>query len=179
MVEFFYGLFFFDVNLVLTNFMNQTNTRENMGYLSSSCYEKIKNLEGKKIGKVVYYQWKNLASDDNFKSLDWIEINMQDETKIVLHYGVDNDGIELVDFDFDEELNKIETEFNNQATLVRENATLEIHWFPILNKEIRKVKVFEKNGNKLNNSIIFEFSDNHQVEISTQEEGMLVEFYEE
>ena len=150
-----------------------------MGYLSSNCYETIKELEGKKIGKVIYFQWKNLASDDDFKSLDWLEISLQDETKVVLHYGVDNDGIELVDFDFDTELNKIETEFKDQATLIRENATLETHWFPILDKEIRKVKVFEKNGNKLNDSIIFEFSDNHQVEISTQEEGMQVEFYEE
>ena len=150
-----------------------------MGYLSSDCYETIKNLEGKKIGKVIYFQWKNLASDDDFKSLDWLEIDMQDDTKIVLHYGVDNDGIELVDFDFEEELTKIETEFKDQATLIRENATLETHWFPILDKEIRKIKLFEKNGNKLNDSIIFEFSDNHQIEISTQEEGMQVEFYEE
>lgn len=150
-----------------------------MGYLSSDCYETIKNLEGKKIGKVIYFQWKNLASDDDFKSLDWLEIDMQDDTKIVLHYGVDNDGIELVDFDFEEELTKIVTEFKDQATLIRENATLETHWFPILDKEIRKIKLFEKNGNKLNDSIIFEFSDNHQIEISTQEEGMQVEFYEE
>ena len=150
-----------------------------MGYLSSNCYEKIKALEGKKIRKVIYYQWKNLASDDDFKSLDWLEINLQDETKVVFHYGVDDDGIELVDFDFEVELNKIETEFKGQVTLIRENATLDKYWFPVLDKEIRKVKFSEKNGDKMNNQIIFEFSDNHQIEITTQEEGMGVDFYEE
>ena len=150
-----------------------------MGFLSTNCYEKIKALEGKKIRKVVYYQWKNLASNDDFKSLDWLEINLQDDTKVVFHYGVDNDGIELVDFEFNVELNKIETEFKDQATLVRENATLEKYWFPVLDKEIREVKFSEKNGDKMNTQIIFEFSDNHQIEITTQEEGMGVDFYEE
>ena len=150
-----------------------------MGFLSTNCYEKIKALEGKKIRKVIYYQWKNLASNDDFKSLDWLEINLQDDTKVVFHYGVDNDGIELVDFEFNVELNKIETEFKDQATLVRENATLEKYWFPVLDKEIREVKFSEKNGDKMNTQIIFEFSDNHQIEITTQEEGMGVDFYEE
>ena len=150
-----------------------------MGYLSSSCYEKIKILEGKKIRRVVYYQWKNLASDDDFKSLDWLEINLQDETRVVFHYGVENDGIELVDFDFDVELNKIETEFKDQATLIRENATLDTHWFPILDTEINKIKFSQIKGDNTNNQIIFEFTDDHQIEISTQEEGMGVDFYEE
>ncbi len=149
-----------------------------MGYLSSNCYEKIKNIEGKKIRKVVYYQWKNLASDDDFKSLDWLEINLQDETKIVFHYGVDDDGIELVDFDFEVELNKIETQFKGQVTLIRENATLDTHWFPILDTEIRNIEFSQIKGNNSNNQIILEFTDDHQIEISTKEEGMGVEFYE-
>ena len=149
-----------------------------MGYLSSNCYEKIKGLEGKKIRRVIYFQWKNLASDDEFKSLDWLEIGMQDETRIVLHYGVENDGIEVVDFDFEEELNKIETEFKGQATLIRENATLDTHWFPILDTAIREIKFSQKKGENTNNQIIIEFSDDHQIEISTVEEGMEVDFYE-
>lgn len=150
-----------------------------MGYLSSNCHIEIKALEGKKIRRVIYYQWKNLASDDNFKSLDWLEIGLQDDTKITFHYGVDNDGIELVDFDFDTELNKIETQFKDQATLVRENATLDKHWFPILDTEIAKVHFHKKGDDFLNNQFIFEFTDDHQIEISTIEEGMQVEFYEE
>ena len=150
-----------------------------MGYLSNNCYETIKELEGKKIRRVVYFQWKNLASDEEFMSLDWIEITLQDETKIVLHYGVDNDGMELVDFDYDVELNKIETQFKDQATLIRENATLDTHWFPILDTEIRSIKFAENKGGKMNTQIIFDFSDEHKIEITTQEEGMGVEFFEE
>lgn len=149
-----------------------------MGYLSSNCYEKIKELEGKKIRRVIYFQWKNLASDDEFKSLDWLEIGMQDETRIVLHYGVENDGIEVVEFNFEEELNKIETEFKGQATLIRENATLDTHWFPILDEAIREIKFSQKKGENTNNQIILVFTDNHQIEISTVEEGMEVDFYE-
>jgi len=150
-----------------------------MGYLSADSYKRLKELEGKKIRRVIYFQWKNLASDDNFKSLDWIEINLQDETKIVLHYGVDNDGIELVEFNFEDELNKIETQFKDQATLIRENATLDTHWFPILDTEIKKVNLNKIKGEYSNNQIVFNFSDDHQIEISIQEEGMGVEFYEE
>jgi len=149
-----------------------------MGYLSSICSEKFKELEGKKIRRVVYYQWKNLASDDDFKSLDWIEIKFHDDTLIVLHYGVDNDGIELVDFDFEVELNKIETQFKGQATLERENATLDTHWFPILDTEIRNIKFSQLKSGTSNNQIIFDFTDDHKIEITTEEEGMGVEFYE-
>ncbi len=150
-----------------------------MGYLSTDSYKRLKELEGKKIRRIIYFQWKNLTSDDNFKSLDWIEVNLQDDTKIVLHYGVDNDGIELVEFNFEEELNKIETQFRGQATLIRENATLDTHWFPILDTEIKKVNFNKIKGEYSNNQIVFDFTDDHQIEISIQEEGMGVEFYEE
>jgi hypothetical protein len=150
-----------------------------MGYLSSYCHSSILELEGKKIRKVIYYQWKNLASDDNFKSLDWLEISLQDDTNIVFHYGVENDGIEVVDFDFETELNKIETQFKNQATLIRENATLDKYWFPILDKEIREVIFFKKGEDNLNTHFVLVFSDKHQIEISIEEEGMGVDFYED
>jgi len=177
LVEFFCEIFSFDVDCIMPKFIIHQRILD-MGYLSSNCYEKIKELEGKKIRRVIYFQWKNLASDDEFKSLDWLEIGMQDETRIVLHYGVENDGIEVVEFNFEEELNKIETEFKGQATLIRENATLDTHWFPILDEAIREIKFSQKKGENTNNQIILVFTDNHQIEISTVEEGMEVDFYE-
>lgn len=150
-----------------------------MGYLSKRSFEELSNLKGKKISKVVYFLWENLQSDDEFKSLDWLTISLQDGTKVVLNYGIDNDGIEVVDFDYEEEKNNIEIQFNNQVTLIHENATLDLHWFPILDKEIRSVHFDNKKGDNLNNRVILEFSDKHKIEIFIKEEGMGVDFYEE
>ncbi|MCK5823871.1 MAG: hypothetical protein KAG96_00500 [Ichthyobacteriaceae bacterium] len=150
-----------------------------MGFLSTSCHEAISELKGKKIGKVVYYLWKNLASEDGFSSLDWIELRMQDDTLLSLNYGTENDGIEVKSVNFEEEKLKTETEFNGQATIIRENATLDKHWFPILDNEIKDVTFSEKNGELLNDKILLHFTDKHIIEISVQEEGMGVDFYEE
>ncbi|MEN8138892.1 MAG: hypothetical protein ABFR62_10715 [Bacteroidota bacterium] len=149
-----------------------------MGYLSKRSFDELRSLEGRKIAKIVYYLWDNLQSDDDFKSLDWIGITLHDGTNTVLNYGVDNDGIEVVDFDFNEELNKIETQFKGQVTLIHENATLDRHWFPILDKVIKRVSFGREKGENGNSQIIFEFSDKHKIEIFTKEEGMGVDFFE-
>jgi|LGOV01.1.fsa_nt_gb hypothetical protein len=149
-----------------------------MGNLASDSYQAIKQLEGNKIRRVVYYYWKNLISDDEFKSLDWVEIKLHDDTIITFHYGVDDDGIEVVDFNFEKELDKVEAQFQGQITLIRDNATLDKHWFPVLDTPIKNISFPKIGGNYQNSKIIFEFTDDHKVEIAIQEEGMEVEFFE-
>jgi len=149
-----------------------------MGYLSTRSFDDLKKLEGKKIRKVVYYLWENLQSDDGFKSLDWIGFTFHDETMLTLHFGVDNDGIEVVDFDFEEERTNIETQFKGQVALIHENATLDTHWFPILETPIASVKFGKEKGENKNNQIILEFNKTHIIEISTLEEGMSIDFFE-
>jgi len=150
-----------------------------MGYLSKSSFEKLKDLEGKKIAKVVYYLWDNLKSEDDFKSLDWLSIKLNDGKTIILNYGENSDGLEVVDFDFEKERSDIESQFNNQITLIHENATLDVHWFPILDEKIRSVSFDVRKGDMMNDRVIFEFTDSHKIEIFKKEEGMGVDFYEE
>ena len=137
----------------------------------------ISKLKGRKIRKVTYYLWHNTVSDDDFKSLDWIEIKFHDGSDIVLHYGIESNGIDIVDFNFDNELKKIETQFKDLATLIHENATLDVHWFPMLDTQIEYFKLI-KNSNKDVNSIIIKFTEEHLIEISITEEGMNVDFFE-
>ena len=150
-----------------------------MGFLSQNSFNKLKELEGQKIRKVSYFFWENDKSEEVFKSLDWLEIKLHDDRKYVLNYGEDSDGIELVDFSFDEEAEKIKTQFQGQIQLVYENATLDQHWFPILDTEISEISFDKRKGEILNDRVIIKFKEHHMIEIYTLDEGMKVDYYEE
>lgn len=150
-----------------------------MGFLSKNSQEKLKSIEGEKIRKVSYYYWENDNSEEGFRSLDWIEIKLHNDDSFVLNFGEESDGIELVEFSFEDEKEKIKTQFQGQIKLGYDNATLDEHWFPILDTAIAEVKFETKRGNVLNDRIILKFTDKHMVEIYTLDEGMKVDYYEE
>lgn len=150
-----------------------------MAYFKETEVDKLKSLIGKTIRKVVYYHWDNLKSNDDYTSLDWIELIFTDQENVVIHHGEFSEGLELVSFDFETKKSELEGRFNGQISLARENATIDKFWLPSVVEKIKDVKLTEVNGQMSNHQIILRFSEDYEVEIVPDEEGMLVDFYEE
>lgn len=146
----------------------------NNAYFSEADIRDILKLKGHRLLKVTYYIWVNRVKEADSLSLEWLELESDNNAKVVLGSAEDSGGMNVAhEFSLAVQREKIKSEFGNTMSLEAVDMTISEEWdssLPLL--DIRFMSDSEGHS-FLNNCLFFDFGD-HQVELSASGEGLYV-----
>jgi hypothetical protein len=148
-------------------------------YFTESDIRNLLKLKGSRLTKVTYYVWVNRVKETDSLSLEWLELQSENNSKIVLGADEASGGIRLVEgFTVSGEREKVKQEFGDKMAIEAIDLTISEEWDPSLPLlDIRFMSNAEEKS-YMNNCLFFDFGE-HRLEISVSGEGLYVGLVEE
>jgi len=151
--------------------------------LDTQTLEKLKSLESKILESVVCYLWVNqLNPKETIHLIDAVEFIFSDGNKITLSGNEQQEGLEIVNYNFEEQREILKKEFDNKIQVFKVVANTTEMWSSVINKKLTKITL---NKDKITNQylseeIIFEFENNEMRLIRVHPlDGIILDYYEE
>lgn len=136
--------------------------------------------EGKIVKSVICYLWQNNINPANvIELIDSIELFFFDETKLVIGSNDDATGLEVIDFNFEEQKREIEIEHKGKIKLYAVNASLTNMWQNITGKKLISVQITKEGDKYLSDSLLLNFENDKRIVAISPVDGIIIDFYEE
>jgi len=143
-------------------------------YFQEEELEQIAEAEGKRLEKVIYTIWRNIAKKEEiFEALDGISLFFEDGQRLDLLPREDQQGIEIRSLNFALEQTRVQQQFKGQVELKQVDMSLSPVWKDSLGQRLDSVGMNSPmDGYFQSNLIQLKFSGT-QVEISMGQEGLI------
>ncbi len=143
-------------------------------YFQEEELEQIAKVEGKRLEKVIYTIWRNIAkTEEIFEALDGISLFFEDGQRLDLLPREDQQGIEVRSLNFALEKTRVQQQFKGQVELKQVDMSLSPVWKDSLGQRLDSVGMNSPmDGYFQSNLLQLEFSGT-QVEVSMGQEGLI------
>jgi len=136
--------------------------------------------EGKEVKAVICYLWQNnINKSDVVELIDNIEFVFADNSKLTLGCNTENDGLEVVDFDFETEKKEIEKEFDGRIKFFAVNASPTKMWEDVIGKKLMAVQLSKEADYYLSDSVLLNFGEERRTISVSPMDGLIIDFYED
>ena len=146
-----------------------------MSYFTPYDLDQLRSLEGKRLEKVLYTIWKNLAHPDGtFEVLEWVELLLGDGTVVGFTTDEEAEGILLGVLDFGLEKQRVKHQFGGQVALERVDMGPSPTWQPLMGRRITAVGLLPTEAGGYPSSLVHLIFGKQRVELALNQEGLLV-----
>ena len=156
------------------------NQPEQKAYFSTEALKSFVAAEGKQVKTVICYLWHNAINKNEIVELiDNIEFAFSDNSRINVSNNMDNNGLDVIDFNFEEEKREIENEYKGKIKLFAVNASPTKMWEDVIGKKLIAVQLTKENDNYLCDSILLNFGEEKRTVSVSPLDGLIIDFWEE
>lgn len=145
--------------------------------------EKLYSIENKTVHSIICYLWINQIHPDNpISIIDAVEFNFLDNTKIVLSSNESQDGLTVIDYNYDREKNYVQQEFQGKIQLLKVDASTTTMWKDIILQKIIKLHLTKDRETEyyLSDQVILEFENKEKRLIQVHPlDGVILDYHEE
>ncbi len=148
---------------------------QNNDFFGQEELARLQGMEGKKVIKVLYTVWKNLAHPDGaFEVLEWVELMLEDFSIISFTADEEASAIQIMDMDFEVERIRVREQFGGQVALERIEMDDSPTWRKLTGQKVDAVGLLPEQGGRFPNRLIHLIFGNQIIEVALNQEGLLV-----
>jgi len=145
--------------------------------------KKLNLIQNKTLQSVICYLWLNQVNPkETIDVIDAVEFQFTDSTNIVLSGNESQEGIQVIEYNFDEQKAYLEKEFNGKIKIYRVVANNTEMWKNVINTKLEKIRLTkdQESDNYLCDEIVFEFENQEMRLIQIHPiDGLILNYYEE
>lgn len=145
------------------------------GYFSNEELQKLSQVKGKVLTRVLYTVWENLTNrGEGYKSLDWVELFFSDGTDLTFRAMENSSGIEIQPLNYPFEQTRVLQQFKGQVRLERIDMGNSPVWAGIIGQPVLSIGMEEHAPGQFANHILQMEIGERIIEITYEEEGLTV-----
>jgi hypothetical protein len=155
--------------------------QQEKAYFNGESLKKLIAAEGKQLKGVICILWQNsINKGDVVELIDHIQFVFTDGYKLTLGSNQDNTGLEVVDYNFEEEKAELAKEFGDKIKLFAVNATPTKMWKDVEGLKLDSIQITKEGSSSyLSDSVLFNFGTERRTVSISPLDGIIIDFYED
>ncbi len=149
-------------------------------YFTNEALAKFVSVQGKQVSKIICHLWQNNNNpSESIEIIDNVQLQFFDNQKITISCNENGDGLDVIEYNFEEAKKNLQDVFNGKIKLFAVDASNTKMWQDVITKNLDLVKVTKQETYYKADSIVLQF-ENEMREISISPlDGLIIDFYEE
>lgn len=155
--------------------------QQEKAYFNGESLKKLIAAEGKLLKGVICILWQNsINKNDVVELIDHVQFVFTDGYKLTLGSNQDNNGLEVVDYNFEQEKAELAKEFGGKIKLFAVNATPTKMWKDVEGLKLDSIQITKEGSSSyLSDSVLFNFGTERRTVSISPLDGIIIDFYEE
>lgn len=156
------------------------NEQQEKAYFDAESLKKLIAGEGRVVKGVNCFLWQNsINPNDVVELIDVFQIIFADGYKISLCSNADNNGMEVIEYDYEAEKSEIEKEHNGKIKVYGVTASGTKMWTDVIGLKLQSVQLTKEDTNYLCDSVVFNFGEERRIVSISPLDGLIIDFHEE
>lgn len=149
-------------------------------YFTETALNYMLAAHGKTVEKVIIYLWQNVTDPNNSVELiDSIKIKFSDGESITFGCNENSEGMDIVQFNFQELKAQLEEEFEGKIKLHALDAGKTKMWCNVLGKKLDSIQLTKHEQHYKSDSLLLNFGSEQRTISISPLDGLVADFYEE
>lgn len=155
--------------------------QQEKAYFNGESLKKLIAAEGKHLKGVICILWQNsINKNDVVELIDHVQFVFTDGYKLTLGSNQDNNGLEVVDYNFEQEKAELAKEFGDKIKLFAVNATPTKMWKDVEGLKLDSIQITKEGSSSyLSDSVLFNFGTERRTVSISPLDGIIIDFYED
>lgn len=154
---------------------NKTDT-----YFSENALKHMLAAHGKTVEKVIIYLWQNITDPNNSVELiDGIKLTFSDTESITFGCNETSEGLDIVQFNFQELKAQLEQEFNGKIKLHALDAGKTKMWGDVIGRKLESIQLTKQDEYYKSDSVLLDFGAEKRTISISPLDGLVADFYED
>lgn len=148
-------------------------------YFTETALKQMLAAHDKTIEKVIIYLWQNLTDPNNSVELiDGIKLKFTDGESITFGCNETSEGLDVVQYNYQELKQQLETEFEGKIKLHALDAGKTKMWCDVLGKKLNSIQLTKHEQHYKSDSVLLNFEDEQRTISISPLDGLVADFYE-
>lgn len=149
-------------------------------YFTNEALAKFVSVQGKQVSKIICHLWQNNNNpSEPFEIIDNVQLFFSDNQNITISCNEDGDGLDVIDYNFEESKKELNLMFDGKIKLFAVDASNTKMWTDVIGEKLNLIKITKQEEYYKADSMVLQFN-NEMREISISPlDGLIIDFYEE
>ncbi len=149
-------------------------------YFSNEALAKMVSTQGKILERVIIVLWQNAVDANNsVEIIDALQLRFAGDEKITIGCNENGDGLDIVDYQFQDTKKQLEEEFGGKIKLHALDAGSTKMWQDIKGKTLQGIRLTKEDGHYKADSLVLDFGDEGRTVGISPYDGLVIDYHEE
>jgi hypothetical protein len=149
-------------------------------YFSNEALARFLAAQGRAVEKVVCHLWQNIIDNKStIEIIDNVEFYFAGDHKLTIACNDAGDGLDAIEFDYQQAASDIKTEFGGKIRLLAVDASGTTMWSDVIGNTLNTVRVTKQGDYYKADSVMLDFgTEKREISIAPHD-GLIIDYFEE
>jgi hypothetical protein len=149
-------------------------------YFTTDALQKMLAVHGKTVENIIIYLWQNLTDPNNsVEIIDSLQLTFSDKSSITIGCNENSEGLDILNFNYQELKSQLEQEFQNKIKIHALNAGKTKMWTDIIGKTLESIQLTKQGDYYLADSLLLNFGEEKRTVALNPLDGLIIDYFED
>lgn len=154
--------------------------KESKAYFSNEALAKMAAVQGKIVQNIVIILWQNTVDASNsVEIIDALQIRFTNGERLTIGSNENGDGLDIVDYHFQETKKQLEDEFEGKIKLHALDASKTKMWQDVPGKTLNAIRITKEDERYCSDAIVLDMGEEQRAVSISPFDGLIIDYHEE